>query len=134
MAMLLPWLVDESVKRYEVGIVPHVKQMARAIEMYPQYRIIDLRTIDAFRTVREITACRAILSSSLHGIITAHAYGIPAAHIDLGIHIKGDGVKFEDHYDAIGVEHVVSTVEEPVFSSGNVATKSLVAILDSLKS
>lgn len=133
-AMLLPLLVDESTKLHDVGIVPHIQQLNRARELYPRHHIIDLRTEDPFRTVREITACRAILSSSLHGIITAHAYGIPAAHIDLGIHIKGDGVKFEDHYDAIGVEHVVSTVEEPVFSSGSVATKPLVAILDSLKS
>ncbi len=133
MAMLLPLLVDESAKLYDVGIVPHIIQLDRARELYPQHRIIDLRTEDAFRTVREITECRAILSSSLHGIITAHAYGIPAAHIDLGIHIKGDGVKFEDHYDAIGFQHVLSTVEQPVFSSGTVDPAPLMAILDTLK-
>ena len=133
MAMLLPLLVDESAKRYDVGIVPHVKQLARARELYPQHRIINLHTEDAFRTVREITECRTILSSSLHGIITAHAYGIPAAHIDLGIHIKGDGVKFEDHYDAIGLQHVLSTVEEPVFSAGRVDLRPIQDILDSLR-
>jgi len=133
MAMLLPLLVDESAKRYDVGIVPHVRQLALARELYPQHRIIDLRTEDAFRTVREITECGTILSSSLHGIITAHAYGIPAAHIDLGIHIKGDGVKFEDHYDAIGLQHVLSTVEEPVFSSGQVDLQTLQDILGLLK-
>lgn len=133
-AMLLPHLVDESAKLYDVGIVPHVLQLSRARELYPKHRIIDLRTKDPFRTAKEITECRAILSSSLHGIITAHAYGIPAAHIDLGIHIKGDGVKFEDHYDAIGSHHVLSTVEEPVFSHGSVDLRPLMAILDSLKS
>jgi hypothetical protein len=133
MAMLLPLLVDESPKRYDVGIVPHVKQLALARELYPQHRIINLHTEDAFRTVREITECRVILSSSLHGIITAHAYGIPAAHIDLGIHIKGDGVKFQDHYDAIGFQHVLSTVEEPVFSAGRVDLQPLQDILDSLR-
>lgn len=133
-AMLLPLLVDESAKLHDVGIVPHIQQLDRARELYPQHRIIDLRTEDAFRTAREITECRAILSSSLHGIITAHAYGIPAAHIDLGIHIKGDGVKFEDHYDAVGRQHVLSTVEEPVFSHGSVDLRPLMAILDSLKS
>ncbi len=132
-AMLLPLLVDESAKLYDVGIVPHIRQYALAQELYPEHRIIDLRTEDAFRTAREITQCRAILSSSLHGIITAHAYGIPAAHIDLGIHIKGDGVKFEDHYDSIGVQHQLSTVEEPVFSCGGVDTKPLLTILDTLK-
>lgn len=133
MAMLLPLLVDESAKRYDVGIVPHVKQLSRARDLYTQHRIINLHTEDAFRTVREITECRTILSSSLHGIITAHAYGIPAAHIDLGIHIKGDGVKFEDHYDAIGLQHVLSTVEEPVFCTGQLDLQPLQDILDSLR-
>jgi hypothetical protein len=134
MAMLLPLFVDESAKRYDVGIIPHIRQLTLARELYPQHRIIDLRTEDAFRTAREITECRTILSSSLHGIITAHAYGIPAAHIDLGIHIKGDGVKFEDHYDAVGSLHVLSTVEEPVFSTGRLDLQPLLEILDSLKS
>lgn len=133
MAMLLPLLVDESVKRHDVGIVPHLLQLDQARQLYPQHRIIDLRTADPFRTAREITECRTILSSSLHGIITAHAYGIPAAHIDLGIHIKGDGVKFEDHYDAIGVQHVLSTVEEPVVTTGQLDLRPLQQILDSLK-
>jgi pyruvyltransferase len=133
MAMLLPLLVDESAKRYDVGIVPHMLQLDQARALYPQHRIIDLRTEDAFRTVREITECRTILSSSLHGIITAHAYGIPAAHIDLGIPIKGDGVKFKDHYDAIGSQHVQSTVEEPVFSTGRIDLQPLRDILISLR-
>lgn len=134
MAMLLPRLLDESRKVHDVGIIPHVLQLDRALELYPRHRIIDLRTEDPLRTAREITECRHILSSSLHGIITAHAYGIPAAHIDLGIHIKGDGVKFQDHYAAIGCEHVISTVEDPVFSSGSMDQEPLLALLAALRS
>jgi len=131
-AMLLPLVLDESVKRYDVGIVPHMKQYQLARELFPNERVIDLRTEDALRTAREITECRCVLSSSLHGIITAHAYGIPAAHIDLGIHIKGDGVKFEDHYDALGLTHEVSTPQDPVFTVGEIDPRPMIDILQGL--
>ena len=133
MAMLLPHLLDGSAKRYDLGIVPHIRQYGEALRRFPGHRVIDLRTNDAFKTAREITECRSILSSSLHGVITAHAYGIPVAHIDLDIHIKGDGVKFEDHYHALGLEHVVSDPDDPVFTTGKINVQPLLSILHDLR-
>ena len=132
-AMLLPLVLDESAKKYSVGIVPHIKQYSEALRRFPGHRVIDLRTEDAFRTAKEITECRYILSSSLHGIITAHAYGIPAAHIDLDIHIKGDGVKFEDHYAALDIPHHVTPAHDPMFTVGRLDLNPLIEILDSLR-
>lgn len=43
--------------------------------------------------------CRAsfVISSSLHGVVFAHAYGVPAVPVDLGGRVKGNGWKFLDY-------------------------------------
>ena len=116
-ALLLPLLQDESKKIHDVGIVPHESHYEQTLAAYPDYPVINLRTQDALETAKVITQCRSIISGSLHGVIAAHAYGIPAAWVNFGA-IKGDGIKFEDHYLSIGLEAVQSTVEEPIFTIG----------------
>jgi hypothetical protein len=54
--------------------------------------------------VEAITACHAILSSSLHGLIVAEAYGVPAAWMTITDKVKGGGFKFCDYYLATGRE------------------------------
>jgi hypothetical protein len=52
------------------------------------------------------------LSSSLHGLIVAHAYGIPAVWCDFADRphaIAGDGTKFHDYFASIGL-HDLSPV------------------------
>lgn len=67
------------------------------------YEVIDLRTRDIESVVRRITSCRLILSTSLHGLIVAHAYAIPALHLKHG-YIDTDGFKFRDYYSSVGIE------------------------------
>lgn len=103
-ALLLPKVHDRPVeKRHDVGLVPHYIDRAD-----PQVTGSDLPTIDPLRAdplevVDEIRACHAILSSSLHGLIVAHAYGIPAAWVRFGDRLDGDDVKFADYGHAVGV-------------------------------
>jgi pyruvyltransferase len=49
-----------------------------------------------------LARCEMIVSSSLHGIVFAHSYGIPAAWIKLSGKVVGDGFKFLDYYGSIG--------------------------------
>jgi len=45
-----------------------------------------------------------IYSSSLHGIILAHAYGIPACWVELTNNLFGDGTKFRDYAASVGIK------------------------------
>jgi hypothetical protein len=91
-----------------------------------------MRTDDPLRTLDEITQCRTVAASSLHGIITAHAYGIPVALLEFGP-LKGDGTKFLDHYLAINVNPLLSTVKHPEFSVGSMDLDPIVKIFKDLR-
>lgn len=131
-AMLLPLLRDSAQKKYDLGIIPHWTQYERVKARYPKHHVINLRTADVFETLDKITQCRSVASSSLHGIITAHAYGIPAALLEFDP-LKGDGNKFIDHYQAVGVDPVLSTVKNPEFSVGSVDLVPIVEIFENLR-
>jgi hypothetical protein len=54
----------------------------------------------------EIASKQCIFSTSLHGIIIAHAYGVPAVWCSLtgqSSDVPGDGMKFHDYLQTVGV-------------------------------
>jgi len=53
---------------------------------------------------REIRSCKYILSSSLHGLIVPHSYGIPAVQVRFSDRIYGDGVKYLDYYQSVALQ------------------------------
>jgi len=122
-AMLLPLLCYEGRKRYDLGIVPHYSEYELVKNMYPKHRVIDVLRWDPLEVAREITECRSIVSSSLHGIICAHAFGIPAAWTKFGQSIKGDDVKFYDHYMALGLTATLSTRNDLIFTKYSNSSK-----------
>lgn len=100
-ALLLPWLVKNDIeKRYRIGIVPHfyhAKAMKEIVKLDESIRIIDVEK-PFYTVMREILSCDVILSSSLHGLIVAESYGIPALLLTLGNPLHGDYFKFEDYF------------------------------------
>lgn len=115
-ALLLPLMLDESKKEYDVGIIPHYVDHAEVSEKYKDYKIINLLTADPFEAAAEITKCRSIVSSSLHGIICAHAYGIPAAWVKFSNRVKGDDIKFYDYFASVNLMPQISTVDNLIFT------------------
>jgi len=105
-ALLLPRFFNPQVgKRYAVGIIPHYVDKGHAwVEQYrrdPQVLIIDIESgITEF--VRLVKSCEVILSSSLHGLICADAYGVPNAWIRLSDDVMGGDYKFRDYRLSIG--------------------------------
>lgn len=106
--LLLPLYYHPKVeKKYRMGIVPHYvdfKEIKIFFKNKPEIKVIDLMTNDVERTTREILECENILSTSLHGGIVAHAYGIPAVFAKIGNRLYGNGVKFTDYVTAVGIE------------------------------
>jgi hypothetical protein len=133
-AMLMPLIVDVAPKAYDLAIIPHYSQYEQVKERYPKHMVIKLRTNDCVETVKQITQCRHVVSSSLHGIILAHAYGIPAAWTEFSTGLKGDGVKFLDHYASVGItDPIKSTVKNPVFTTAGLDLKPLQQAFETLR-
>ncbi len=72
-AILLPFLFKLKVKKkYKIGYVPHINDNSRI-----KGRVISVKQ-NPLNAIKEINECEIIISSSLHGIIIAESYGIPA--------------------------------------------------------
>ena len=119
-ALLLPRVMAASRrKHFDLGIVPHYVDHDTVTRLYPKHRIINVLNSDPLRVARAITECRAIISSSLHGLIVAQAYGIPAAWVRFSDNLAGDGVKFRDYYASVGLTDVEpSSMDQPQFLTG----------------
>ena len=114
-ALLLPRFCEESPKKHRLCIVPHYQEFRLVKRDYPEQHVINLNKPDPLETARKITECEAVISSSLHGIICAHAYGIPAAWVKFSDRIIGDDTKYHDHHAAVGLHAILSNMQEPVF-------------------
>jgi len=102
--MLLPRFYQPTSKRqHAIGVVPHYVDQFRAYDRYDGLKIIDVfQPIEA--VIEEINSCERIFSSSLHGIVVAHAYGIPATWVKISDSIGGDGTKFRDYFASVGMD------------------------------
>lgn len=86
-------------RRYDIGVVPHyVDKSAMALDD-SGVLFIDIEELDWRLTVDRIAACDIIVSSSLHGIIAAEAYGVPAVWVQPTDGLMGGPFKFHDYYE-----------------------------------
>ena len=56
--------------------------------------------------IDELNQCEKILTTSLHGLIVSHAYGIPAEWCQItgsDTNLAGDGTKFHDYMLSVGI-------------------------------
>lgn len=95
-------------KIYALGIIPHISQYKKVKSMYSEKNtcVIDLTNNDVEYTIDLVLKCKRIVSSSLHGIIVAHAYGLPVRWIKFDDNINGDDTKYYDHYLSVGINDV----------------------------
>ena len=86
---------------FELGIVPHYVDWGHPIvdawRRWDGVTLLDVREPqDSF--LRRMASCRAVVSSSLHGLVFAEALGIPNLWIELSDKVVGDGFKFHDWF------------------------------------
>lgn len=114
-----------------IGIVPHHGQMDDANMLAfaasdPAYMLIDPR--DAPEVVcHQIASCAQILSSSLHGLIMADAYGVPNRWIEPG---KQGWLKYHDYAASIGRTDMSSPV---AIADAHEATFSPISYLEGIE-
>jgi pyruvyltransferase len=103
-ALLLPRFFRPSPwPRCEVGLVPHSLDRDVMRSDDPNVRVIDVS--DRWQdTVSSIASCDVVVSSSLHGIILAEAYGVPAVWVHASDRLSGGSFKFDDYYLSTGRE------------------------------
>ena len=113
-ALLLALFFEQKPEdiKYEYGIIPHYVDYDYVKEQYSKYeniKIINLLTDDVEDVVSQFLQCKQILSSSLHGLIVAHAFRIPALWTKVSDKLTGDDIKFQDYFSSVGLktsEHI----------------------------
>lgn len=98
-AILLPLIFPCSgvEKKYDTSLVLHHSQQSAS---YHDIHEITILTSDYHYFINEICASNRIISSSLHGIILAESYGIPAVFVCQGV--ENEIMKFYDWYFSTG--------------------------------
>jgi hypothetical protein len=94
--LLVSKFVPQTVAKYDLGVVPHWSD-TELVKRFPYARVIDVRDHPE-KVISEIASCRRIISSSLHGLVVADAYGIPRqAELFPLASREGGSFKFEDY-------------------------------------
>jgi pyruvyltransferase len=103
-AVLMPLIYSPEIqKTHEVALIPHfvdaelmTEEMCQKLAKGRTYKVIDvLQDYESF--VNELLTCESVVSSSLHGIILAEAYGLGAEWVVLSEKVIGAGFKFRDY-------------------------------------
>lgn len=108
-ALLLPLMYKPNIKKTKkVGHIPHIWQQHRFQE---EYISVNLPWKDF---VDEVLKCETIISSSLHGVIIAQAYGVPVVWQHYKI-IPGARIKHEDYLS--GVEDGIEKAQQDLLEA-----------------
>lgn len=92
--------------KFKLGIIPHICDFDHFFELFKNNKevcIISLKCkYDKVESViDEIVNCEYIISTSLHGIITGHAYKKKVLWLSSYKGLFGDNIKFMDYYDSL---------------------------------
>lgn len=96
-----------------IGVIPHyIHENQVKNGDYLHLSVKRASKADFRKFVDDLCECSYVFSSSLHGLIIARAYGIPARRIIFpGRRLSGDDMKFEDYYSGIGLKHVSDAID-----------------------
>jgi len=112
-------LVGPQEKQWDLGIVPHWEDddlVPRFTGIIPERytcKVINPHD-EPLDILRQIGACRRVVTSSLHGMITADAFGIPR-RVEMCSKLEKDGgnFKFRDYSASIQTPFEVGKMTEP---------------------
>lgn len=117
-AWFLPVIYDRPMPRtHKTGLILHFTHEGENLPVDEAMRRIAIRRVgysDVEAFLDEMRSCERIVSTSLHGVIIAHAYGIPALWATVSgskQQIHGDGIKFKDYFLSVGITEDIAPVD-----------------------
>ena len=112
-AILMPLIYQpqNANKKYRYSVICHMHTQIGCREN-EDIHYIDIKTTDYKRVIDEIVMSEHIISSSLHGIILAEAYRVPAVMLCSGV--EDELLKYYDWYYSTGRKMIpmVSSINE----------------------
>lgn len=117
-ALLLPliYVPTNLEKKYKLGVIPHYVDKDHPfivkLKNHDDCKFIDIQG-GIEKTIIDINSCEFIVSSSLHGLIVADAYGIPSKWIEFSDKVIGNGFKFRDYFLSVGRNQMKSYQVNP---------------------
>lgn len=112
-AVLMPMIYNPTKeKKYEYLVIPQFIKEQEFRDNHPNLRIVSMNTNDYEHVIDEIVSSNIVYTSSLHGIILAEAYGVPAVFYR-GLP-KFKDFKYYDYYYSTGRKDIkiAETFEE----------------------
>jgi autotransporter strand-loop-strand O-heptosyltransferase len=111
-ALLFPQIYNPTIdKKYKIGLIPHCVDFYSldGLKAINHMEDMGIKIINVTAGINEfidqLKECELIISSSLHGLIAADAYGIPNYRVKLSTLIHGGDFKYKDHYASVKREH-----------------------------
>lgn len=94
-------------KKYKYGLICHeseIQEISISQKELEDCLFIDIKNYPTWHSfIDQILSCEMILSSSLHGVIVADAYGVPNLWCKFtNYEAPGNGFKFRDYYLSVG--------------------------------
>lgn len=105
--LLAHMLATSTRQTTELGLIPHFvdrsnKKINWIANNSDNIKLIDIQAgVDS--VIKEVSDCRYIVASCLHGLILADSLGIPNAWMQLSDRVIGKGFKFKDYYSVYGI-------------------------------
>lgn len=124
-ALLLPLLYKPGhKKKYKIGVIPHYVHYKDVKGLFPA-DVLVINLLDDIETViNQICECELTLSTSLHGIIVSHAYGVPSIwteFTEIQKKLRGNNIKFKDYFSSVSIREyeglIISNVKGNDFES-----------------
>ncbi len=105
-ALLMPHFFNPARKQGGIVICPHYAHYEQFKLFSNDFLVVDVRE-DVEAVVEAIAGANTVLSTSLHGLIIAQAYGVPWVWLrSKDTLIKGGDFKFEDFFSTINRDKV----------------------------
>ena len=104
-------------KEYRLGLVPHYQDLEHPavrqfIDRQPRTTLLHVFS-ETREFLRKLASCEFVISSSLHGLVAADAFGIPNVWAKLSDGVRGGDFKFHDYYSVFGLERPDQLVLDP---------------------